>query len=84
MPWEVIESVTLRRRRVPDAPTLCLSGPPDEQTLHHVIDGHTDIEIALEHRVVFDLPQGSVTVVRVELAVDDPRGFADAVRRHIP
>lgn len=83
LPWGVIQSVTPRRRRVPDAPTLCLSGPPDEQTLHHVVEERTNIEIALEHPVTFEVPQGPVTVVRVHLAVDDPRGFADAVRQHI-
>ncbi|WP_114558439.1 hypothetical protein [Desertihabitans aurantiacus] len=84
LPWEVIRSVTPRRRRVPDAPTFCLSGAPEQQTLHHVVEGRTDIEIALERPVTLQLPQGPVTVVRVHLAVDDPRVFADAVRRHIP
>lgn len=84
LPWEIIYSVTSRRRRLPGAPTFCLSGAPDDQTLHHVVDERTDIDIALEHPVSFDLPRGPVTVRRVHLAVDDPRGFADAVRRHIP
>ncbi|MVA75911.1 hypothetical protein GC722_07735 [Auraticoccus sp. F435] len=84
LPWEVVHSVTPRRRRVPDAPTLCLSGPPEDQTLHHVVDGRTDMEIRLERPVTLSLPQGTVTVTRIHLAVDDPRGFAEAVRRHIP
>lgn len=84
LPWEVIHSVTPRRRRVPDAATFGLSGEPQTQTLHHVVEDRTDIEIALDRPVTLELPQGPVTVVRLHLAVDDPRGFADAVRHHIP
>jgi len=74
LPWEVVRSVTPRRRRVPDAPAFCLSGPPEEQTLHHVVEERTDSEIALERPVTFELPEGPVTVTRVHLAVDDPAG----------
>lgn len=84
LPWEVIRGVSVRRRRIADAPTFGISGPPDALTLHHVVDERTDIEIALEHPVEVTLPQATLTVTRVHLAVDDPTGFADAVRRHIP
>jgi hypothetical protein len=83
LPWGAIASVTPRRRRLPGAPGLGLSGPVENQTLHHVVEERTDIEIALEHALAFDLPAGRVSVTHVHLAVDDPRGFADAVRQHI-
>lgn len=83
LPWEVIASVTPRHRRLPGAPTFGLSGPVEDQTLHFAVEERTDIEIALEHAITVDLPEGRVTVTRIHLAVDDPRGFADAVRHHI-
>lgn len=84
LPWEVIYGVTPRRRRLPEAPALCLSGPPEDQILHQVVEERTDIEIVLEHPLTIALPQGPVTVSHIHLAVDQPREFADAVRRHIP
>lgn len=52
--------------------------------LNHVIQDHSEIEIALEGSTPLRLPQREVTVSTLRISVDDPAGFMDAVRTHIP
>jgi hypothetical protein len=84
LPWEVIASVERRRHALADASGLRLTGFGDEQVLNHVIQDHSDIEIVLERPTLIALPQGEVTVAALRISVDDPAGFLDAVRTHIP
>ncbi|BDZ39436.1 hypothetical protein [Microbacterium suwonense] len=84
LPWDVVASVERRRHALTDAPQLSLTGVGDEQVLNHVIQDHSEIEIALEGPTPLRLPQGEVTVSALRISVDDPAGFMDAVRTHIP
>lgn len=84
LPWDVIASVRRRRHSLSGAPQLSLTGSGDEQALNHVIQDHAEIEITLERPTLLQLPQGDVTVSTVRISVDDPAGFLDAVRTHIP
>lgn len=84
LPWEAIASVARRRRSLPDAPSLSLTGSGDSQALNHVAQDGTDIDINLEAPTVICLPQGNVTVSAVRISVDDTDAFLDAVRTHIP
>ncbi|MFD5213581.1 hypothetical protein [Microbacterium sp. NPDC058345] len=84
LPWQVIASVERRRHSLSGAPPLSLTGEGDAQTLNQVIQDHSDIEITLEQPTLLRLPQGDVTVSAVRISADDPAGFLDAVRTHIP
>ena len=84
LPWELVRSATPRRLRLTDAPALCLTGPPNDQTLHQVVESRTDIEVELQHAITIELPAGPVAIRRLHLAVDDPKAFARAVGRHAP
>lgn len=84
LPWEAIASVERRRRSLPEAPTLSLTGSGDTTVLNHAVQDGTDVDIELEQPTVIDLPQGQVTVWAVRISVDDTDAFLDAVRTHIP
>lgn len=84
LPWEVIASVERRRRSLPDAPSLSLTGSGDAQALNHVAQDGTDIDINLEAPTLIRLPQGEVTVSSLRISVDDTDAFLAAVRTHIP
>jgi len=84
LPWDLIASVERRRHSLSGAPVLSLTGEGDAQVLNQVVQDHSEIAIALEHPTLLHLPQGDVTVSAVRLSVDDPAGFLEAVRRHIP
>ncbi|WP_309127519.1 hypothetical protein [Microbacterium sp.] len=84
LPWQSIASVQRRQHSLSGAPQLSLTGPEGDQVLNHVIQDRSDIEITLERPTRLHLPQGDVTVSAVRISVDDPAGFLDAVRTHIP
>ncbi len=84
LPWEAIASVERRRRSLPEAPTLSLTGSGDATVLNHTVQDGTDVDIELEQPTAIDLPQGQVTVSAVRISVDDIDAFLDAVRTHIP
>ncbi|WP_221584563.1 hypothetical protein [Microbacterium sp. G2-8] len=84
LPWEVVASVSRRRRALPEAPAASLTGPEDDAALNLVVQDGTDVDIVLEEPTAFELPQGSVVVTSVRIAVDDVPAFLDAVRHHIP
>ena len=82
--WELITSVERKRHALTGAPSLSLTGPLEGQALNQVIQDHSEIEITLEQPTLLRLPQGDVTVSTMRVSVDDPAGFLDAVRTHIP
>src|SRR5690606_29825967 len=84
LPWEIIASVPRRRNALSGAPQLSLTGEGAQQVLNQVVQDHSEVEITLERPTLLSLPQGDVTVSAVRVSVDDPRGFLDAVRTHIP
>ncbi|WP_129790209.1 hypothetical protein [Promicromonospora panici] len=84
LPWDDVTSVAHRRHALSGAPSASLIGPDDDQALNLVVQDGTNIDIQLEGPTTVGLPNGSVTVTRVRIAVDDATAFLDAVRRHIP
>ncbi|MFS0865955.1 hypothetical protein AB3M83_01300 [Microbacterium sp. 179-B 1A2 NHS] len=84
LPWELVASVSRRRRSLTGAPTLSLTGADEDQVLNHLMQDFTDIDIALEGLTGLRLPQGDVVVREVRISVDDPEAFLAAVRRHMP
>lgn len=78
--WDLIESVERRRRPLSEAPTLSLTGPPQEQALNIVVQDGTHVDVELVAPTRLRLPQGEVTVSSVRFAVDDPTAFLAAVR----
>ena len=84
LPWDDVVSVARRRHALSGAPSVSLTGPDDDQALNLVVQDGTDIDIQLEGQTTIGLPNGTVTVTRVRIAVDDAAAFLDAVRRHIP
>lgn len=84
LPWADIASVERRRRSLPEAPTLSLTGSGDTTVLNHAVQDGTDIDIELEQPTRLTLPHGTVTVSTVRISVDDTAAFLDAVRTHIP
>ncbi len=81
--WDMIASVARRRRSLPNAPSLCITGHGDDEALCQVAQDGTEIDITLEQPTTFRLPQGDVTVSTVRISVDDTDAFLDAVRNHI-
>lgn len=84
LPWDAVSSVERRRRALPEAPALSLTGFGDDQALNQVMQDGTDIDITLEQPTRILLPQGEVVVSSVRIAVDDTDAFLAAVRTHIP
>lgn len=83
LPWDLVESVGRRRRPLPEAPTLSLTGEGDTQALNIVVQDGTHVDVDLVAPIALRLPQGEVTVSSVRLAVDDPPAFLAAVRDHV-
>lgn len=80
LPWNRIEAVERRRRTVAEAPTAGLVGEPGAEALVLPVQDSTQIDIDLAEPLTVDLPQASITITSVRLAVDDPTAFLSAVR----
>lgn len=81
--WEDVHSIT-RRKHVNNGkqPKVTLD-ENGEASLHMRIQNETNIEIRLNRPVSIRLPHGTETVSKVNLYVDNPKGFTDEVRHHI-
>lgn len=81
--WDDLHAVTRRRRARKDHEAKITVDHEGLATLHLRIGDETNLELSLERPTEFRLPQGRVTVSRIALYAEDPRGFMDEVRRHI-
>lgn len=84
LPWDVVASVSRRRRSVASQKAFTLIGEGDEQILNCLMQDQTQIGIELEGPTRLMLPTGGVTVRKMRISVDDPPAFLDAVSRFMP
>lgn len=81
--WDDISTVSRRKQTRKEKEPKITVDVDGDTTLHLRIGDETNVELGLEQPTEFRLPQGRVTLSRIALYVEDPRGFMDEVRRHI-
>jgi hypothetical protein len=82
LPWDAVASVERSRDVAEKAPKL--RDEPHGRTLSLRMANETNILVVLETPLCTMLSGESVELDAVRLWADDPDGFLDAVRRHIP
>jgi len=84
IPWEVIESVTSRRRRVSTRRNVQVQHGDDGIAVDVAVLNQTKVDVALHQPTTVKLPNGTQEITELRLYVDDPRAFVAAARERLP
>ncbi|HJV14118.1 MAG TPA: hypothetical protein VJ625_09530 [Propionibacteriaceae bacterium] len=83
LPWDIIESVTRRKRTILNKQPKITVDEDGQATLHLRTQNETNIEVVLKGRTEIRLPHGHETIKELTLYTDDPEAFMNEVRHHL-